>query len=96
MSTSRRKRSPALKAKIAIAAIKSQQTISQLASDFEVHPSQVTQWKRQAIEVIPTAFERGARRTHKDNENQLATLYEQIGRLKVELDWIKKKSGFAS
>lgn len=95
MSTSRKRRSPALKAKVAIAAIKAQKTTSQLATEFGIHPSQIAKWKKQAIDSIPEIFEQSSRSTDEAIQRETASLYEQIGRLKVELDWIKKKSGFS-
>lgn len=93
MSTSRKKRSAALKAKVAIAAIKAQKTTNQVATDFEVHPSQVAKWKKQALDSMPDIFKRSPRPGEDQHQRQLSALYEQIGRLKVELDWVKKKSG---
>lgn len=90
-----KRRPPALKAKVAIAAIKGQKTTNQLASEFEINPSQIAKWKKQAIEGMPSIFDRGQAPVSQANEQELSALYEQIGRLKVELDWIKKKSGIA-
>ncbi len=84
-----------MKAKIAIEAIKSQQTIQQIASQFGVHPTQVTQWKKQALEELPQVFSDRRSREASDIEEIKAELYQQIGQLQVELDWIKKKSGLS-
>ena len=92
----RKKRSAALKAKVAIAAIKGQKTANELATEFDVHPSQVAKWKKQALDSMSDVFHTGKRTTEEDHLKTMATLYEQIGRLKVELDWIKKKSGFTT
>lgn len=95
MTKKRQPRSAGFKAKVAIEAIKSQKTVNQIAHDFGVHPSQVAKWKKRALETLPDSFERAnAARTEDHHERQMASLYEEIGRLKVELDWIKKKSGF--
>lgn len=94
MPKQRKKRSAALKAKVAIAAIKAQKTANQLAADFDVHPSQIAKWKKQAIDSMPDIFQSAPRSGEDRHEREISALYEQIGRLKVELDWIKKKSGF--
>ena len=82
------------KAKVALAAIKGQQTVNEIAATYGVHPHQVLQWKRQALEVLPDVF--SSRRAHaaQDGEALQARLYQQIGQLKVELDWLKKKVGW--
>jgi len=87
---SRRKHSGAFKAKVAVEAIQGVSTVPDIARRHEVHPSQVNAWKKQALEGLPSVFET---ETHNDNEELVAELYEQIGRLQVELRWLKKKSG---
>jgi transposase-like protein len=89
----RKKHSAEFKAKIALEAIKGLKTINEIASEAEVHPTQVTLWKKQLIEEIPTLFTNGRDHKEKSQEDLTALLYQQIGQLKVELDWIKKKSG---
>jgi putative transposase len=66
----------------------------QIASESEVHPTQVTLWKKQLLEEIPTLFASNRAQEKKTEEELTAMLYQQIGQLKVELDWVKKKSGF--
>ena len=96
MSKQRKIYSADFKAKVALAAIKGQQTINEIASSFGVHPNQVIQWKKQALEAMPDSFsERRARDAHSDEELK-AQLYQQIGQLKVELDWLKKKAGLVA
>ena len=86
----RRKFTGEFKAKVALEAIKAQETINQIAARHEVHPHQVTQWKQQLLRQASAAFEQPApAQAHEGLEEQL---YEQIGRLKMELDWLKKKS----
>jgi transposase-like protein len=84
-----------MKAKIAIEAIKGQKTIQEIASAYQVHPSQVTQWRKQALEQLPEVFSAGRARVEQADEQLKSELYQQIGELKVELDWLKKKSGLS-
>jgi transposase-like protein len=89
----RKKHSAEFKAKIAIEAVKGLKTINEIASESEVHPTQITLWKKQLIEGVPTLFATSRGQKQKNEEELTATLYQQIGQLKVELDWVKKKSG---
>ena len=82
-----------LKVKVALAAIKGLQTTNQIATLYGVHPNQVTQWKKQALAGLPDAFSARRDRAAADEEALKAQLYQQIGQLKVELDWLKKKAG---
>ena len=93
-SKKRRRHSAAFKARVARAAMREDKTAAQLASEFEVHSSQVTLWKKQAIERMADSFGEGAGSDGEFNElvQRESMLYEEIGRLKVELDWLKKKS----
>jgi transposase-like protein len=76
--------------------MKGQHTINELAASFGVHPNQVLQWKKQALEALPDAFSARRVREAQDEEALKAQLYQQIGQLKVELDWLKKKVGFSA
>ena len=94
MKNKRKNYGAAFKAKVAIAAAKGDKTIAELASEFEVHPTQIVQWKKQLLDSATDIFSR-SRQREKENQDELTdTLYQQIGQLKVELDWLKKKSGF--
>jgi len=93
MSQQRKSYSADFKSKVALAAIKGQQTINEIASSFSVHPNQVMTWKKQALEAIPDSFSARRARDAQDDEVLKAQLYQQIGQLKVELDWLKKKAG---
>lgn len=93
MANMRTKRTSEFKAKVALAAIRGDQTVTELASLYKVHPNQITTWKRQAQEQLVAAFENKTSRSAKADETLKEELYRQIGQLKVELDWLKKKSG---
>jgi putative transposase len=94
MKNKRKNYGAAFKAKVAISAAKGDKTIAELASEFEVHPTQIVQWKKQLLDSATDIFSRGRQR-EKENQDELTDkLYQQIGQLKVELDWLKKKSGF--
>ncbi|MCP3925399.1 MAG: IS3 family transposase [Desulfobacterales bacterium] len=91
MGTIRKTHPAAFKAKVALEAAKQEKTISQLSSDFGVHSNMITKWKSHLLKELPGIFANG--RTNKDKKNQkvIEELYKQIGQLKVELDWLKKK-----
>ena len=89
----RRRHSAAFKAEVALEAIRGERTVNELAGLYQVHPSQIAAWKRQALEGLPGIFGNGRPKTQKAEEDLRAQLYQQIGRLKVELDFLKKKSG---
>lgn len=71
--------------------MKEDRSAAQLGSDFEVHPSQVSQWKQQAVSRLSELFATTVDRDDQEAARREAMLYEEIGRLKVELDWLKKK-----
>ena len=94
MSGKRRTFTAEFKAKVALEAIKGQRTLAEIAQHYEVHPNQISTWKRQAIEHLASTFEDGRRRREAADEAALRDqLYQQIGQLTVELDWIKKRAG---
>lgn len=93
MTKQRKNYSADFKAKVAIAAIKGDQTVNEIASTYGVHPNQVMTWKKQALGFIPDAFSSRLSRQAEDDEQLKARLYQEIGQLKVELDWLKKKVG---
>jgi transposase-like protein len=92
MSEKRKRYTPAEKAKIALEAIKSENTLAQISSKYGTHPTQINTWKKQAIALLPDVFSDKNKQDITEHEKQLAELYEQIGRLKVENDFLKKKS----
>ena len=91
MSKKRRRFSPSFKAKVSLAAARGDKTTAELASKFAVHTSQVTSWKKHLLEGASGLFADG-RRGQDDSLAEEQELYEQIGRLKMEVEWLKKKS----
>ena len=79
--------------RVALEAIKGQKTANEIASEYGVHPTQIAQWKKQALDELSTVFERSNSERAKSEEALIASLYQQIGQLKVEVDFLKKKSG---
>jgi transposase-like protein len=93
MTIKRQPRSAKFKFKVALEAIQGQKTINQIASDYQLNPGQVSQWKRQLQAQGESIFKNGSVASERQQEKKEAELYEQIGRLKMELEWLKKKSG---
>ena len=92
MGRKRRVFGAAFKAKVALAAIRGDKTTAELASKFAVHTSQVTAWKKQLLAQAAELFEDGRQKRGKAQTASEEELYEQIGRLKMEVEWLKKKS----
>jgi transposase len=92
MAAKRKQHTAAFKAKVALAAVRGDRTASELAGRFEVHPSQIAQWKRQLMEGAQGVFGRSGERQVREQASLIADLYEQIGRLQMELEWLKKKA----
>ena len=95
MKRQRRQYSADWKAKVALEAIKGQRTVQEIASHYEVHPTLVTHWKKQLLEGAAEIFSYGKRAAADAEEELKAELYQQIGKLQVEVDWLKKKSGLS-
>ncbi len=88
----RRNHSPAFKAKVALEAVKGEEPMAQLSSEFGVHVNQIRQWRQKLLEELPGVFSDRRQKKDKETEEMTSELYRQIGQLKVELDWVKKKS----
>ena len=91
MTVKRQKRSARFKFKVALEAAKELKTVSQIASEYRVNPSQVSKWKKQLQSQGASIFETKADNSQQQQQKKEAELYEQIGRLKVDLDWLQKK-----
>lgn len=84
------KRTAEFKAKVALAAVQGQQTVAQLATTYQAHPVQITQWKKQLVAGAPMVFAEGVK-VDTAQATLVGELYEQIGRLNMDLEWLKKK-----
>ena len=92
MARKRRNFSGAFKAKVALAACRGERTTAQLAAEYEVHVGQITAWKKQLLEGAAGLFEDGRGKHVGEDAANDQELYEQIGRLKMEVEWLKKKA----
>ncbi len=92
MGNIRKKYDATLKAKIALEAVKGDKTIAEISSEYGVHSTQIAHWKKQLLEELPSIFSDNVPKAKKEGEELEAELYRQIGQLKVELEWLKKKS----
>ncbi|MCK5786296.1 MAG: transposase [Candidatus Sabulitectum sp.] len=81
------------KARVALEALKGERSLSELASHYEVHPNQIRTWKKRLLEEMSGIFSDRRRKEKQTEEGDKAKLFEEIGRLKIEVDWLKKKSG---
>lgn len=93
MGKERKQYQAAFKSRVALEAIKGVRTVNEIATHYGVHPTQVAQWKKQALDHLGEAFSDGRKRHERAEAELQSELYQQIGQLKVELDWLKKKSG---
>lgn len=93
MGRIRKRHSPAFKAKVALQAAKQDTAIAELARQHQLHPVQISQWKKQLLDGVEGLFAPGSSKRSADPETLQSELYEQIGRLQMELAWVKKKAG---
>jgi putative transposase len=94
----RKSYSPEFKKRVVLEILREEKTLAQLSSEYGVHPSQLKQWKKIALEGLPTLYtdeQRAIEKLKKEQEKQNSELYAQIGRLSTQLDWLKKKSGLS-
>ena len=87
----RKKHSAEFKSKVAFSALKGDKTINELAKEYEVHPNQISQWKKKLHSGMKDVFSSKQKRESHDSEKLQSRLYQEIGKLKIELDWLKKK-----
>ena len=92
MTKKRKKHSNQFKFKVALAAVKEQKTINEIASSNNIHPNQVSTWKKQLLVEGPAVFDQQTAKKLQEQTAREAELFEQIGRLKMELEWLKKKA----
>ena len=93
MSQGRRKHSPAFKARVALEAVKGEETVAQLAGRYQVHPSQIQAWKKALTDGAAGVFGNGQDQKARSDAALIARLYQEIGRLKVERDFLAERSG---
>ena len=93
MRRKRRKLPGEFKARVALAALRGDQTLNEVAAQYELHPNQVSSWRKELLEAAKDFFSDRREHRQKEEEELAARLYQQIGQLKVELDWLKKKVG---
>ena len=91
MAKKRKVHSAQFKAKVALEALREQHTVHELARKYSVHPSQIHDWKRKLLDGSPAVFEQPGARSQDEELQRVPELYEQIGRLQVELEWLRKK-----
>ncbi len=92
MNKKRRKHSAEFKVKVVLELLKGTGTLSEIASQYSVHPTQITKWRREFLEKAPELFSDKSTKKEKDQEEIETELYKKIGQLQVELDFLKKKS----
>jgi len=92
LAKKRRKFTAEFKARVVRAALREDKTLAELAAQFDVHPNQITEWKRKILDAMPDMFSRRKQADARAAEEHESRLYEQVGKLQVELEWMKKKA----
>ena len=92
MPKQRKTYSSDLKVRVALEAIKGHKTANEIAAEYGVHPTQIAQWKKQVLDGLPDLFSMRRSDQAKSEEALIASLYQQIGQLKVQVDWLEKKA----
>jgi transposase-like protein len=92
MKAKRQRHQSAFKAKVGLEALLGIKTVAEIAREYQVHPTQVSQWKGAIVERLPEVFERGATAQAEASEREVTRLEQKVGQLTMELDWLKKKS----
>lgn len=91
MTNKRRQFTDKFKAKVAVEAIKGMKTLAELSTEYKVHPNQISAWKKQLLTNASILFSPGIKQQSKSEEEITAPLYEEIGRLKMDIKWLEKK-----
>jgi putative transposase len=89
----RKRYDSSIKARVALEAIRGERTMAEIAALYGVHPNQIGKWKKQALDELPKIFSGRYEKKEMQGKELIDRLYQQIGQLKVELDWLKKKAG---
>ncbi len=92
MQRMRRGHDAAFKARVALEALREEKTIAQISSEYGVHANQIRQWRQRLLDELPRLFSDRRKKSDKEGDLLLSELYRQIGQIKVELEWLKKKS----
>jgi putative transposase len=90
MTGKRKRHTAAFKARVALEAARQNRTLAELAKAYQVHPVQISQWKKRLLDGIESLFRDGRHREHEEGQALQAELYERIGRLNMEVEWLKK------
>ena len=96
MGKIRKNHDATFKARVALEAVKGEKTLAELSSEYSVHANRIGQWRKQLLKELPTLFSDRKKKAEREREEVESELYKQIGQLKVELDWLKKKSKLLS
>ena len=94
MKGKRKNHSSEFKAKVALEALRGEKSMAELASVYQVHPNQISQWKKHLLEEVSGIFSKKRQRVSENSEAEKARLYEEIGRMKIENEWLKKSFHF--